>query len=240
MQRRLVHVAGVVAAVGMATAGVASVASADVLFSNRGTGPNSPDVFSSAINAPLVEDGSFTGPGPFDVSAINIGYDNTGIDPLNVDVLVSFWDTIDYNVSPITNPVNTAQIGGTYRFSILANPGADETGWLTIPDGPLGFLDADWGVMVSFVQTGTDIASPDINHLFRDVPIGVGSSDELFGYDFDNNTIIAGDELFTWQGDGFPPGNLYFEIQGSQAVPEPSAVFVAGMSALTLLRRRRT
>jgi hypothetical protein len=229
-----------IAAVAAWTIGsLTGVASADVLFSNRGSGVVSADVFSSAINAPLLEDGQFDSSGPLDVTGVNLGYDNTGNDPVDVDVLISFWDSVNYSPSLSNAVLNENQIGTTYRFSFVANPGADETGLLAIPSGPLTFPDSDWGVIVNFVSPGTSIPMSGINHLFRDVPVTVGTSDRLFAYDYDGDDMIDSTETWTWEGDGYPAGNLFFSVEGS-SVPEPAATMLLTVTGLGLLRRRRT
>ncbi len=231
MHRKLVHLAALVALGG-------GFASADTLFNNFGSGVTGPDIFSSAIKAPLIEDGKFASPGAYNVTGINLGYDNTGDNPVNVDVLVSFWDSVNYAPSLLSSPLNGGQIGSTYRFSFSANPGADETGLLIIPGGPLSFPDSDWGVVVNFVNPGTSTPIDGINHLFRDVPVTIGTSDALFAYDYDGNSIIDGTETFTWEGDGYPAGNMVFSIEGS-AVPEPASAMLLSLGGLGLLRRRR-
>jgi hypothetical protein len=226
-------------AAAMLAIGGANVASADVLWSNTGSGIEGIDVFSSEIQSPLLEDGIFAGdPGPYNVTGIRLGYDNTGDLPVSSDVLVSFWDTVNYNIIDST-PIASSQIGTTFRFNFLAQPGAGDTGLLNLPGGPLLFPDSDFGVMVNFVAPNTSTAMAGINHLFKDVPVSVGTSDNFFAYDWDFNGVVDGTEVFQWQSGPFAHANLYMEIQGAAAVPEPGSAMLLAGAGLSLLRRRR-
>ncbi|HEY7090698.1 MAG TPA: hypothetical protein VH518_21555 [Tepidisphaeraceae bacterium] len=219
----------------------ADFASADVLFSNRGGGTEGTDVFSSQLNAPTLEDGVFAAPlGPQSITGINIGYDNTGVTPVSMDVLVSFWDTVNYDVVPATSSIVSGQVGPTYRFSVMAAPGANETGLMSLTGGPLLFPDNSFGVVVNFVAPAGNTPLLAINHLFKDVPVATGSSDGLFAFDQDLSGVIDGNEVFTWQDGPFPDANMYLEIQGSAVpVPEPAAAGLAALAGASLLRRRR-
>ncbi|WP_428937037.1 hypothetical protein [Fontivita pretiosa] len=225
------------AMVTLAAAG--SIASADVLFDNRGLGIDSPDIFSSDIRAWVLEDGRFPTSAAHQITAINIGYHNTdpAQRPLAADVLVRFWDTVNYDVIPVTSAVHSGPIGPEYRFSIVAQPGANETGLLLLPGGGVLLADNDWGVMIDFVLPGTSTPLAGINHLFRDVPVTLGSSDALFGCDEDGNGIVSGTELFTWEGGGFPAGNMYLQIHGT-AIPEASAAIGVAVAGIGLAGRR--
>jgi hypothetical protein len=226
-------------AAAVVTLGAAQLASADVLWSNTSGNLEAVEVFSSPIQSSLIEDGSFAGdPGPFNVTGIRLGYDNTSLVPVNADVLVSFWDTVNYDVLPLTSPLASGQIGSTFRFNFLAGLGAGDTGLLGLPGGPLLFPDNNFGVMVTFVAPNTNIPLAEINHLFKDIPLTIGSSDGLFGYDFDLSGGITGDEVFQWQDGPFPHANLFMEIEGA-AVPEPGSAMLAALGGLSLLRRRR-
>ncbi|HWP39745.1 MAG TPA: hypothetical protein VNL70_02380 [Tepidisphaeraceae bacterium] len=222
----------------VALAGACSMSGAEVLFDNRGLGIDAPDIFSSDLRAWVLEDGRFAAPGAHQITGINIGYHNTNPaqQVLAADVLIRFWDTVDYDVIPVTAAVHSGPIGPEYRFSIVAQPGANETGLLALPGGGVFLADNDWGVMIQFVLPGTSTPMPGINHLFRDVPVTLGSSDALFGYDENGNGIVSGNELFTWEGDGFPAGNMYLQINGV-SVPEAGMAGWVGVGVLGLAGR---
>src|SRR5262245_20426721 len=231
MQRWRLAYSAVAAATGLLTLGAgADIASADVLFSNRGGGVEAVDVFSSQLEAPTLEDGVFAGAlGPQSITGINIGYDNTGVTPVSMDVLVSFWDTVNYDVLPATSPVASGKVGPTYRFSVVAAPGANETGLMPLTGGPLLFPDNSFGVIVNFVAPSGNTPLAGINHLFKDIPLTIGSSDGLFAFDADLNGVIDGSEEFTWKDGPFPDANMYLEIQGSPVViPEPASAMLVG------------
>jgi hypothetical protein len=223
-------------AAAIVTLGATRLASADVLWSNTSGNLEAIDIFSSEIQAPLLEDGILAGEGPFTLTGIRLGYDNTGLVPVNADVLISFWDTVDYN-GPLASPVASGPVGSAHRFNFIASPGAGDTGVLSIPGGLL-FPDNSFGVIVNFVAPDTTTPLSSINHLFKDIPVTVGSSDGLFGYDFNLDGLIVGDEVFQWQDGPFPHANLFMEIQGT-AVPEPGSAMLATLGGLILLRRRR-
>jgi hypothetical protein len=226
---------GLIAAA-LVSLGGASLASADVLWSNTGSGVEGIDVFSSAIQSPLIEDGFFADSGAHNITGIKLGYDNTAITPLNADVLITFFDTVDYSI--VDNaPIASGQIGSTLRFNFVAAPGAGETSLLDLTG--LVIPDNNFGVIVNFVSPNTNIPMAQINHLFKDVPMTIGGSDNFFGYDFDLNAVIDGTEVFQWQDGPFAHANLYMEIQGSAAVPEPATAGLAALGGLGLLRRRR-
>jgi hypothetical protein len=218
--------------------GAANFASADIIWSNTGSGIEGVDVFSSSLQSPLLEDGFFAGdPGPFSVTGIRLGYDNTGLGPVNADVLVSFWDTVNYDVDPATSPIASGQIGSTLRFNFIAQTGAGDTGMLILPNELL-FGDNSFGVIVNFVAPDTNTPMAELNHLFKDIPVTTGTSDGLFAYDFDLNGTIDGTEVFQWADGPFPNANLFMEIQGA-AVPEPASAMLMPLGGLALLRRRR-
>jgi hypothetical protein len=227
---------------------VARAASADVIWSDRGTGPNDPSVFAvdpSFLGGGFLEDGTFGGPaGPHTIGGVNLGYFNGSVSPVGVDVLVNFYDTVDYSVLA-PGVINSGPVGGTYRFHFTAAPGTNETGFMNLPS-LLAFPDSTFGMVVRFVNTGTSVTTTGIEPIFFGPGVQIGSSDDDFGADtgndgsFDGTLLdnqqnpIAGD-VYTW-GSGAASGNLYFEIS---SVPEPALLGLIGLAGLTVLGRRK-
>lgn len=241
MFRKLIPVAAAFAI----ASGFSQVAEAAVLFSNRGSGniateDGAGNIFSSANEAPTLEDVNFVNPGAYNITGINVGYDNTGAVPVGLDMLVSFWDTVNYT-APV---VNASQLGSTYRIPLLAGTGANQTGFLALPGGPLSVPDSSIGVIISFVTTNTNTPISGIGHLFRNVPVTTGSSANEFSFDENLNGVLqgatspSGSEVFTWADDEFPHANMWLEVQG-ELVPEPGSLALIGLGGLALVRCRR-
>lgn len=222
-----------------------SVASADVLFRNTGTGITDPlnpalfggDLFgaSTAHNVAVVEDGTFAvSGGPFVITGIKVGYDNQLANPLPVDLLVQFYDTATYTGSG-SLPIPSSPIGPQFRLPVVAVAGAGETGIL--PIAGVIVPDNTFAVVTRLVDTATTNDNQNILFLYKDMPVDVGSSNPLFGADLDHNGTILRSETLTWEGGGFPAANLYLEVDG--VVPEPTSAALLSATALSMARWSR-
>jgi hypothetical protein len=233
--------------------------SADVLFSTRGSGPitdaNHIFVSDPAIPGATLEDANLVGIGPLSIGSVRLGYYNDSSAPVNLDALVTFFDTVDYNVAA-NAPIAASQIGSTYRINFTAEPGVilgfpynwGETGLLSLPGGPLSLPDSSIGVMLRFVDANTNVTNATVLPTYHDVvtpPTMIGTSDDLFAADFNGDGLIVGEEVGTWFApddpdtpfyDGLPPANLYIELNST--APEPGSLAFLAISVAGMRRRR--
>ena len=66
------------------------------------------------------------------MDGINIGYSNVSNLPQAFDVLVQFYDTVNYGVGSGV-PIASTPLGPTYRLPVFGVAGAGETGMLLLP-----------------------------------------------------------------------------------------------------------
>ena len=228
-------------------------ASAGVVFSTRGSGINQSDmdnfvIFTSTdpILGATVEDGTFGGSGPFSVDTIRLGYYNDSAVPISIDALVTFYDTVNFSTSNTGSAVSSP-IGSQYRLNFLAAPGKDgggnfltlnETGQMSLTGGALSFPDSTFGIKIEFVNANTNTHNNTVVPIFHNVPVTVGSSNELFFADWDGDGTASGTDWGNWRDDGagFPAANLYVELSN---VPEPGTLAMTAIGAAAVLRRRR-
>jgi hypothetical protein len=256
MHRKFVPIAAVV----FTLVGLTRMASADVLFSTRGTGIDDLQNFSSTgdMHTAVLEDAVLAGgSGPFNLTGINIGYYNASNTSTTFDVSVSFWDNVDYTTNA-PGTIMTGQIGTTKTFAGLVAPAGGapgnfltfgETGLLSIPGG-INVPDNTVGIIVTFLNPGTQVISQVVEPMFHGPLIDVGSSDHRFGEDnLDSNGFMIGLEppfqiesgdtlggdVNSW-GTGLFYANMYLELQG---VPEPASLSLLALGGLVGLRRRR-
>lgn len=226
----------------LASTALTTAAQADVLWSNvedLSVTPDTFNYFTSGFPLPgVLEDGVIIGTGPYYLTGLNVGFVNDGMFPGSFDLLVQFYDTVNYALA------NSAvdPIGSEMRFTVdyvVVNGGSAMTGLLSLPN--LYLPDNTFGVSVRPVQTGTNTIATNIALLFRDAPVGVGSSSEFFVIDdMPTDGIYSGlTELATWRDDnaGFPAANLFATIEGTP-VPEPASLGLLALGGLTLLSRR--
>jgi hypothetical protein len=233
------------ATVALSVLGLSASVNAGVLWDNMfdlnaNPQPAPPPYFTSSSYLPAVlEDATLVGAGPYTLTGFDLGYVNNAASIGSFDLLVQFYDTVNY----AANPSNINPIGGLLRYTInytVVNGEADTTGLLSLPS--LLVPDGTLGVSVRAVQVGGNADATNITFLFKDIPLVVGSSNELFSID-DNTTngVFEGsNEIATWRDDnaGFPAANLFARIEGT-LVPEPGTLALLGLGGLTLLRRRR-
>lgn len=233
------------AALALSILGVSASANADILWDNtfdltQNPQPTPPPYFTSSGYLPAVlEDATLVGPGPYTLTGFEVGYVNTAGSVGSFDLLVQFYDTVNY----AANPSNIDPIGSLLRYTInytVVSGDAETTGTLSlpsllVPDGTLGFS-------IRAVEVGGNADKTNILFMYKDVPVYVGSSNELFSIDDNptNGVFEGGNEIATWRDDnaGYPPGNVFARIEGV-VVPEPASIAFLSLGALTLLRRRR-
>lgn len=233
------------ATVALSVLGLAASAQAGILWDNTfdltlDPQPNPPPYFTSSSYLPAVlEDATLVGAGPYSLTGFEVGYVNTASSTGSFDLLVQFYNTVDYAAIPS----NIGPIGSLLRYTItytVANGDAETTGTLPlpsllVPDGTLGFS-------IRAVQVGGTEDASNILFMYKDVPLAVGSSDELFSIDDNPTNAIfeGGDEIATWRDDnaGYPAGNVFARIDGV-VVPEPASVAMLSLGGLALLCRRR-
>lgn len=218
-----------------AAVALAGVAQAETLFSNIGDGisPTAP-IFSGQLSNRTLEDVTFgsTNPQGFTLTALNVGFDNTSPGALSFDVLVDFYDTVDYGAASVASSL----LAGDIRLPVINSiAGANDTMPLALP--AIFVPDNNIGVAVRFVQPNTFTPATEVLPLFKDVPIEVGTSNALFANDANNNNIFAQNERFTWEGGGFPAANMYLQVYGEAVVPEPT--LMSALLPVALLARRR-
>jgi hypothetical protein len=241
-----------VAAALLSLAGAFS-ASAGVVFSTRGDGITQEDMDNFVIfisDVPIlgatVEDGTFGGSAPFSVDTIRLGYYNDSAVPISIDALVTFYDTVSFNTSNTGSAVTTP-IGSQYRLNFQAAPGKDglgnfltlnETGLMPLTGGALNFPDSTFGIKVEFVNANTNTHNNTVVPIFHNVPLTVGTSNELFFADWDGDGTVSGTDWGSWRDDGagFPAANLYVELS---VVPEPGTMALLAIGAAAVLQRRR-
>jgi hypothetical protein len=216
----------------------------DVLFRNTGTGFTDPHVFvgdltsvSGKPNVAIVEDGTFgaTG-GPFAITSVNVGVYNALDNTAPVDLLLQFYDTATYG-TPASAPIPSNPIGPQFRVPLAVFAGADESGTVLTPG--VVIPDNNFAVVARLVTTATNSDDQNFNFLFKDIPLDVGSSNDLFGADLNSDGTITRDENLTWAGGGFPAGNLYLQVDGA-VVPEPGVMsLLLGAAAILMSRRSK-
>jgi hypothetical protein len=199
------------------------------------------NLFSGGVNPPAaLDDGFFVpGTGPTLVNGVNFGYRTVNTDTNPITAIVSFFNTLTGNSSP----VNTGLLGG---FAInLGRPanGLYQSGMIdlsALPGGGIVFPDDNWAVSIVFIRTGTNILSTNATPLFAGGPPALGANVDVYWRDANNNGMFddPGDARFF----GGPPNLSQFYLQLA-AVPEPGSVamlvgfLTAGAGAL--IRRRR-
>lgn len=229
----------------LAATAVVPAAKAALLYDNTSTDlatdvyVNGNVYYSSSAHATL-EDATFgVSGGPYDITGLNIGYNNFLEDTTNVDLLVQFFDTATYG-GPGASPIPTNPIGSSFRFNIDAIAGAGETGFL--PISGIQMPDNNLAIVAQFVNAGTNTQNGDVYFLYKDAPAIYGSSNNLFGVDLNDNGTITSSENLTFEGGGYPAGNMYMSLQGNLAVqaPEPASMAIVGLGVgATVLRRRK-
>lgn len=204
----------------------------------------------------ILDDGTFAsgvvaGAPPFSIDGINVGFVNNTNLPQTFDVLVQFYDTVNYGVSN-SSPVATTPLGQLFRIPVIAAPGglpaqdppgnSGETGLVPL-SGTLPVIpDGNFGVTIEFVNTNTTTIDSNILPLFKNVPVTTGSSNNDFAADLNDDGNIVGSEILTFANapnPGDPAANLYLAVDAT-AVPEPVAMpILLGGTAFAAMRRRK-
>jgi hypothetical protein len=225
-----------------------SQASTAVIYDNTGGGLNpgtNPGLFETGTPSIYFDDATASVAPPFTINQFNLGYTNQTGSSDKFDILVQFFNNVNYNAASGV-PVGTNPIGGVLDIKgFTAGAGViAQTGLVTVPGSPVS-TNGTVGFELEFVKAGsTTFGTADedsvIQPVFNSTPPVVGSSNADFAYDYLDQGTIVGDnqtgDIFT-----FPPpgGNIYAQITGT--VPEPvGGTLLAAGSVLLLARRRRS
>jgi hypothetical protein len=191
-------------------------------------------IFSSSINPRrALDDGSFT-PGPgaggnVTVIGADVGFVVTGTGAASFEVVVSFFDTLDPNATP----VNTDYLGGYSLSFENLDPGAYTTGMVDLTGlGGIYFPDDTWAVEYMYLDANGNL-SQRATPLFAGGGPTVGFSDDVYWRDANGDGQYSPDEA-RFFGGAPNLANFYLELE---IIPEPAGLALAALGLL-LIRRR--
>jgi hypothetical protein len=221
-----------VLAAGLALAASAPAARAAIIYSN--SFPDAGPIPGGA--ASLLDDISLpAGTAPETVRSMDVGFHNYSPNPVDVDVLVTFWDNMNLSANSSQN-VNSTSLGTIrYHHGVVPGGGEGTTGLFNLPT-PVALPDNNLGVQIDYVLTGTNTLAPVAARIVLEDPT-VGTSSSRFWSD-DNppdNSFRGGN---TGSGEEVTGANLYL-VLNTTVVPEPTGLAALGLAGLILARRRR-
>jgi hypothetical protein len=253
---------GILWAAAMVPFFVVSAASATVIYDNTGSGLTDSSLRAALDTGMLLDDataatGVIPGGAPYQINQVNIGYYNQIDAPETFDILVQFYDNVNYNAAS-GQPVATTPIGSLFRIpgvTVTAYDGGDdttgegETGLISLTGTLPITTTGSFGIEYEFVTPGGNlgVADKDINVLPL-VMLGspaLGSSNLGYAYDYGGTGSLVGDavtgDVFTTFQDpttmDYVHGNFYLAV-GASAVPEPASLSLVAGSLMLLSRRR--
>lgn len=170
------------------------------------------------------------------VTGFNFGFSNTAT---SFDVLVQFWDTVDFGAASGAAVV-TGNVGGfILQYRDLA-AGTYTSGMISLtglPGGGITLNDRDGAVQVAFLNPGTNtlLANNGGTMLFAGGGVSTGASQDVYWRDTQPDGNFTGEEARFFSG---PPNlaNFYMEIE---AVPEPGTMIALGLGLAAVAARRR-
>jgi hypothetical protein len=222
----------------------ASKASASIVYDNTGGGlaQSNQGLFDTGITSIYFDDATLSVAAPAAINQFNLGYTNPTGSADTFDILVQFFNNVNYNAGS-GMPVGTDPIGGVLDITgvTAAADSIGQTGLVTVPGNVLTTT-GTVGFEIEFVTPGsTTFGTADedgsIEPIFNSTPPLVGSSNPDFAYDYmDEGTIVGNDQtgdIFTF---GSPAANIYAQIG---AVPEPTSFGLLAAGSMFLLSRRK-
>lgn len=221
----------------------ASGASGAIVYDNTGFANA---LFTTGVPSIYFDDATAAATAPFAINQVDLGYDNTTGSSTTFDLLVQFYNTVNYGAASGV-PVGTNPIGSLIdikNITVAANT-IGETGMISLvgPSLPISTT-GTVGYEFEYVKPGTTAFSESninsaLQPIFRDGPPVVGSSSDDYAYDYLGQSTIVGDaatgDVFAYSN---PSANVYAAF-GATAVPEPGSLSLIAASAITLIGRRK-
>ena len=182
------------------------------------------DEFVTSIRSIYFDDATTVTSAPYQINQFNIGYENFSFSDTSFDLLVQFYNNVDYGAAYGT-PIGTNPIGGLIDITGLnvAAGALGQTGLISLSGNLPVATSSTIGYEFEFVKPGaTSFSESSINSsllpIFRHAAPVVGSNNPYFAYDFLKKDTIVGDaatgDIFTFPN----PSSVAAQI-GAVAVP---------------------
>ncbi len=179
------------------------------------------DVFSDSLNPVGILDEAtlFCGPGepgPVNITSLQFGLEVLGTTPQTFDAVLSFFDTINVNATP----VNSGLLGSVRVAFANVAPGVYVSQVVNLTT-PINLPDANFGFSIqTFLPNTTTYAPGRMTPLFLGRGVAVGTSEDFAFFDDNANQVFASNEGGFYGG---PPdlANLALRLSGVPLGPPP-------------------